>query len=76
MKPSVYPANPNFSSGPCTKRPNWSPNVLVDALVGRSHRSALAKQRIQEVLDRSRALLNIPNDYHVAITPASDTGAF
>ena len=76
MKPSVYPANPNFSSGPCTKRPNWSPNVLVDALVGRSHRSALAKQRIQEVLDRSRALLKIPNDYQVAITPASDTGAF
>lgn len=76
MKPSAYPANPNFSSGPCTKRPGWSPAVLTTALVGRSHRSGVAKQRIQEVMEVSRALLNLPNDYRIAITPASDTGAF
>jgi len=76
MKPSVYPANPNFSSGPCPKRPGWSPAVLTGALVGRSHRSGVAKQRIQEVLEVSRELLNLPNDYRIAITPASDTGAF
>ncbi|PPR16603.1 MAG: Phosphoserine aminotransferase [Alphaproteobacteria bacterium MarineAlpha9_Bin7] len=76
MKPSVCPANPNFSSGPCTKRPGWSPSVLNQALVGRSHRSAAAKQRIQDVLELSRDLLILPNDYRVAVTPASDTGAF
>ena len=76
MKPSVCPANPNFSSGPCTKRPGWSPTVLNQALVGRSHRSAAAKQRIQDVLELSRDLLTLPNDYRVAVTPASDTGAF
>ena len=76
MKPSAYPANPNFSSGPCTKRPGWSPAVLTTALVGRSHRSGVAKQRIQEVMEVSRALLNLPNDYRIAVTPASDTGAF
>lgn len=76
MKPRAYPANPNFSSGPCTKRPNWSSNVLANALVGRSHRSEPAKKRIKQILDKSRALLNLPEDYLIAVTPGSDTGAF
>ena len=76
MKPSIRPANPNFASGPCTKRPGWSPTVLNEALVGRSHRSVAAKQRIQNVLKLSRDLLLLPDDYRVAVTPASDTGAF
>ena len=76
MKPSICPANPNFASGPCTKRPGWSPTVLNEALVGRSHRSVAAKQRIQHVLELSRDLLLLPDDYRIAVTPASDTGAF
>ena len=75
MKPSVRPANPNFSSGPCTKRPGWSPAVLADALVGRSHRSAPGKEKLAGVIDRSRRLLGIPDDWRLAIVPASDTGA-
>ncbi len=74
-KPNARPANPNFSSGPCAKRPGWTPDVLSGALVGRSHRAKPAKARIQEVSDRSRAILGIPDDYHVGIVPASDTGA-
>ena len=75
MKPSVRPANPNFSSGPCTKRPGWTPAVLADALVGRSHRSAPGKDKLAEVINRSRRLLGMPEDWRLAIVPASDTGA-
>lgn len=75
MKPTVRPANPNFSSGPCTKRPGWTPAVLVDALVGRSHRSAPGKEKLAEVIARSRRLLGMPEDWRLAIVPASDTGA-
>jgi phosphoserine aminotransferase len=75
MKPPVRPANPCFSSGPCAKRPGWSPSVLKGALVGRSHRAKVGKAKLQEVVDRSRAILGIPADYRVAIVPASDTGA-
>ncbi len=75
MKPSHRPANPNFSSGPCAKRPGWSPAVLNGALLGRSHRSAPGKARLAEVLERSRDLLNLPDDYLIGIVPASDTGA-
>ena len=75
MKPSVRPANPNFSSGPCTKRPGWSPAALSGALVGRSHRSAPGKEKLAEVIDRSRRLLGMPDDWRLAIVPASDTGA-
>jgi phosphoserine aminotransferase len=74
-KPDSRPANPNFSSGPCAKRPGWSPAVLNDALVGRSHRSKPGKARIQEVLDKTRDILGIPEDYRVGIVAASDTGA-
>ena len=75
MKPSVSPSNPNFSSGPCAKRPGWELSALEGALVGRSHRCKLGKARLKEVIDRSRAVLGIPDDYRVGIVPASDTGA-
>lgn len=73
--PSVRPNNPNFSSGPCTKRPGWSPSALADAALGRSHRSTGSKAKLAEVIDRSRAILGIPDDYRLGIVPASDTGA-
>ena len=73
--PSHRPARPHFSSGPCAKRPGWSIDGLADALTGRSHRAAPAKARIQEVSDRSRAILGMPEDWKLGIVPASDTGA-
>ena len=74
-RPAVRPGNPNFSSGPCAKRPGWSVEVLQNALLGRSHRSGEGKARLREVIDRSRALLGIPEDYRIGIVAASDTGA-
>src|SRR6201992_3208657 len=74
-KPAVRPARPFFSSGPCAKRPGWTPEALKDAAVGRSHRSKLGKKKIVEAVDRTRAVLGIPADYRIAIVPASDTGA-
>jgi phosphoserine aminotransferase len=68
--------NPNFSSGPCSKRPAWSVDALKSAPVGRSHRSALGKERIVKAINDTRKILNIPADYLVGILPASDTGAF
>lgn len=75
QKPSVKPTNPSFSCGPCAKREGWSVDVLKDACLGRSHRSQKAKDRMREVVNLSRKLLDIPEDYLIAITPASDTGA-
>ena len=75
MKPTKLPARPHFSSGPCAKRPGWSPRALEGALVGRSHRSKPGQARIAEVIERSKALLGIPDAYRVAVVPASDTGA-
>jgi len=75
MKPNRRPANPCFSSGPCAKRPGWSPAVLDKALVGRSHRSGVGLSRLVEVVDRSRAILGIPADWRVGIVAGSDTGA-
>ena len=69
------PANPCFSSGPCAKRPGWSPAALEAALVGRSHRSGVGLARLVEVVDRSRAILGIPADWRVGIVAGSDTGA-
>lgn len=74
-KPDVRPANPNFSSGPCAKRPGFSPDALSGAMLGRSHRAGLPKARLAEVIARSRALLAMPQDWRVGIVPASDTGA-
>ena len=75
QQPSQKPANPNFSSGPCAKRPGWSLDALSDALLGRSHRSGPGKAKLAAVIDRTRAALGIPDDYHIGIVPASDTGA-
>jgi phosphoserine aminotransferase len=74
-KPTARPRNPNFSSGPCTKRPGWAPEVLAGALLGRSHRAAEGKARLAELVDLSRAILGLPADYRLGIVPASDTGA-
>lgn len=75
MIPAERPLNPCFSSGPCAKRPGWTPDVLRDARLGRSHRAAIALDRIREVLNRTRELLALPADYRIALVPASDTGA-
>ena len=74
-KPDVRPVNPNFSSGPCAKRPGWTLASLSDAVLGRSHRSIEGKAKLQLVLDRARALLNLPKEYRIGIVAASDTGA-
>lgn len=76
MKPSVRPTRPHFSSGPCAKRPGWSLDALSGALLGRSHRFSDAKARLDEVAQRSKELLGIPDDYRLGIVPGSDTGAF
>ena len=74
-KPDLRPANPRFSSGPCAKRPGWTLAALDGALLGRSHRARDPKARLREVIDRSRALLGLPDDWKLGIMPASDTGA-
>ena len=73
--PAVRPARPFFSSGPCAKRPGWTPETLNDAVLGRSHRSKAGKAKLQEAIDRTRSLLGVPADYRIGIVPASDTGA-
>ena len=73
--PAVKPANPNFSSGPCAKRPGWTVEALSKALVGRSHRAKPAKARIERAIALTRELLEVPADYLIGIVPASDTGA-
>lgn len=75
MKPRQLPRVPLFSSGPCAKRPGWGPAVLSDAALGRSHRSKIGKSKLSDVIDRSRRILGVPDDYRIAIVPASDTGA-
>ena len=75
MKPNARPQRPDFSSGPCAKRPGWTPEALHDAATGRSHRSKLGKKKLAEVIDRTRAVLGIPADHRIGIVPASDTGA-
>lgn len=76
MKPEIRPQNPRFSSGPCAKRPGWTPAALNDIHQGRSHRAAECKAKINDVCDRMRALLGLPDDYLIGIVPGSDTGAF
>lgn len=75
MKPTVLPQRPFFSSGPCAKRPGWSLDALQNAAVGRSHRAKVGKSKLEQVIERSKALLGIPAGYVLAIVPASDTGA-
>ncbi len=75
QKPTKKPNNPNFSSGPCAKRPGWKIENLINANTGRSHRSGEAKLKLKLVIDKSKDILNLPSDYVVGILPGSDTGA-
>ncbi len=74
-KPAMRPARPEFSSGPCAKRPGWTTENLRTAILGRSHRSKVGKARLQAAIDQTRAVLQVPADYLVGIVPGSDTGA-
>ena len=74
-RPETRPACPHFSSGPTAKRPGFSLDQLKDTAFGRSHRSALGKEKLKAAVDRTRAVLGVPDDYRIAIVPASDTGA-
>ena len=74
-RPAALPARPYFSSGPCAKPPGWSPSLLRQDALGRSHRATLGKARLHEAIERTHALLGLPGDYKLAIVPASDTGA-
>ena len=74
-KPQQKPANPCFSSGPCAKRPGWNSDIFSKTPIGRSHRSKICKTKLNQVINLSKELLNIPDDYLVGIVPASDTGA-
>ncbi len=74
-RPAKRPRNPCFSSGPCAKRPGWTPEGLSGAFVGRSHRTKAGQAKLNEVITRSRDILGVPADYRLGIVPASDTGA-
>ena len=74
-KPGLRPANPNFSSGPCAKRPGWTPQVLRDAALGRSHRAKIGKAKLEQAISLTREVLQVPDGYRIGIVPASDTGA-
>ena len=75
-KPGARPARPHFSSGPCAKPPGWNPERIDTRSLGRSHRSALGKERLQHCIDLMRANLELPETHRIGIVPASDTGAF
>lgn len=74
--PAVRPANPRFSSGPCSKPPGFTLRRLADAPLGRSHRASACKARLNAIIDGTRELLGVPEGYRIGIVPASDTGAF
>jgi phosphoserine aminotransferase len=74
-KPAMRPARPEFSSGPCAKRPGWTPENLQGAILGRSHRSKPGKARLKEAIDRTREVLQVPDDFLIGIVAGSDTGA-
>jgi phosphoserine aminotransferase len=75
-QPAARPRVPHFSSGPCAKRPGYDLNNLKNAVLGRSHRAKDGKAKLKLAIDKTRAILGVPQDYLVGITPASDTGAF
>ncbi|MBR2535842.1 MAG: phosphoserine transaminase [Hyphomicrobium sp.] len=75
-KPTAKPARPHFSSGPCAKRPGWTTAALDGVLSGRSHRSIEGRARLKLAIDKTRAILDVPDGYEIAILPGSDTGAF
>ena len=74
-RPLVKPIRPEFSSGPCAKRPKWSLKFLNNSVLGRSHRHKIARSKLQELIDLTKSILRIPKDYLVGIVPGSDTGA-
>ena len=74
-KPAMRPARPQFSSGPTVKHPGWSLSNLQAAPLGRSHRSKIGKSRLKEAIDRTREVLEVPDDFLIGVVPASDTGA-
>src|SRR6201994_86618 len=74
-KPASRPLVPHFSSGPCAKRPGWTPQNLKDAALGRSHRAKIGKEKLKRAIDLTREILEVPADYRIGIVPASDTGA-
>ena len=77
-KPAVKPALPNFSSGPCAKRPGYDVAALASFPAGRSHRAKVGKAKLAESITSTRELLEaagLPKDYLIGIVPASDTGA-
>ncbi|TJX42168.1 MAG: phosphoserine aminotransferase, partial [Mesorhizobium sp.] len=74
-KPGFRPANPNFSSGPCAKRPGWSVEALTKAPLGRSHRAKIGKSKLEQAIELTREILKVPTGYRIGIVPASDTGA-
>ncbi|MCJ2007379.1 phosphoserine transaminase [Methylobacterium sp. E-016] len=74
-RPDTRPRVPHFSSGPCAKRPGWTPAALADAPLGRSHRSVAGKAKLRRAIDLTRDVLRVPADYRIGIVPASDTGA-
>mgnify|MGYP001017844627 FL=1 len=74
-KPSSKPTNPNFSSGPCAKRPGWELSVLKDAPIGRSHRSKECKDKLNQAIVKSKQVLKLPDSYALAIMTGSNTGA-
>lgn len=74
-KPSIRPARPHFSSGPCAKPPGWGPEHLALGSLGRSHRSKLGKARLAYAIDLTRKILRVPASHRIGIVPASDTGA-
>ncbi len=75
MRPTLKPENPCFSSGPTSKRPGWSVELLNTASLGRSHRSPYGVERIRHLITLMRDVLDIPQDYHVAMMPGSCTHA-
>ena len=76
MKPINKPANPNFSSGPCSKRPGYDLNNLDIDTLGRSHRSSVGKLALGRACTDTAEILGLPEGYRVGVVPASDTGAF
>ncbi|MCY7270630.1 MAG: phosphoserine aminotransferase, partial [Sphingomonas bacterium] len=75
-KPTVRPAHPYFSSGPCAKPPGWAPDKLDTQVLGRSHRSGLGKARLKLAIDLMRETLGLPDSHRIAIVAGSDTGAY
>ena len=75
LTPVARPASANFSSGPCAKRPGWTPAALKGAALGRSHRAKIGKAKLKLAIDLTREILGVPAEYHIGITPGSDTGA-